>query len=65
VCMCIYTHPTHTLHVVYTDVGPEVGTRHLESPNLKNPDEINLGRSFFVYVYKVHICIRMLDGRAE
>jgi len=65
VYMCMYTHLTHTLHVGYTDVGPGVGTRHLEtrSPNLKNPDGTNLSRLFFVYVYKVHICICMLGGR--
>ena len=30
-CVCVYAH-AHTLHVVYSDVCPGVGTRHLESP---------------------------------
>jgi len=34
--------------------------RHLESP--KNPDGLNLGIHIFVYVYKVHMCMHMLEG---
>ena len=57
--VCIRTH-THTAHMGYLDVSPGVGMRHLEGP--KNPDGLNLGIYVFVYVYKVHICIYMLEG---
>jgi len=53
-CDSVYVN-THTLHMGYLDVGPGVGTRHLQGP--KNPDGLNLGIYVFVYVYKVHMCI--------
>jgi len=60
-CMCVYTH-THThMHVGYLDVSPGIGTRHLES--LKNPDGLNLGTYVFVCVYKIYMCIYMLEDR--
>ena len=34
--------------------------RHLEGP--KNPDGLNLGIHIFVYVYKVHMCMDMLES---
>ena len=34
--------------------------RHLEGS--KNPDGLNLGIHIFVYVYKVHMCMYMLEG---
>jgi len=37
--------------------------RHLEGP--KNPDGLNLGIHIFVYVYKVHMCMHMLEGRMK
>ena len=59
VCVCIRTH-THTVQLVYLDVSPGVGMKHLEGP--KNPDGLILGIHIFVYVYKVHMCIYMLRG---
>ena len=48
----------------YSDVSPGVGTslRHLKNP--KNPAGLYLGIPVhvFVYVYKVHMCICMLEG---
>ena len=58
VCVCIHKH-THTLHGGYSDVSPEVGTRHLQGP--KNPNEL-IFIFVFVYEYKVHISIYMLRG---
>ena len=41
-CMCVYTHThTHIAQMVYSDVSPKVGMRHLEGP--KDPDGLNLG----------------------
>jgi len=62
VCVCIRTH-THTVQLVYLDVSPGVGMKHLEGP--KNPDRLNLGIHVFVYVYKVHICMHMAKRRDE
>jgi hypothetical protein len=60
-CMCVYTH-THirTAHWVL-DVSPGVGpvTQHLKG--LKNPVGLTLGIYVFVCVYKVHMCIYMLE----
>ena len=59
-CMCVYTYThTHTAHGML-DVSPKVGTRHVDDP--KYPDGLNLGKYVFVYVYKVHICIHILEG---
>ena len=42
VYVCVYAHThTHTAQMGNSDVSPEVGMRHLESP--KNPDGLNLG----------------------
>jgi len=63
-CMCVYMHThTHTAHMGYpdSDVSPGVGMRHLEGP--KHPDELNLGIYVFVYVYKVHINMYVVEGR--
>ena len=61
-CRYVYSHRhTHTAHMVYLDVSPGVGMRHLEGP--KNPDGLNVDVHIFVYVYKVHTCIYMLRGR--
>jgi len=49
------------MHVGYLDVSPGIGTRHLES--LKNPDGLNLGTYVFVCVYKIYMCIYMLEDR--
>jgi len=57
--VCIRTH-THTAHMGSSDVSPGVAMRHLEGP--KNPDGLNLGMYVFVYVYKVHNCMYMLEG---
>jgi len=60
-CMCVYTHTrTHSTQMVYSDVSPGVGMRHLEGP--KNPDGVNPGTHTFVNVYKVHMCMYMLEG---
>jgi len=41
-CRYVYSHRhTHTAHMVYLDVSPGVGMRHLEGP--KNPDGLHLG----------------------
>jgi len=63
-CVCVYAH-AHTLHVVYSDVCPGVGTRHLESPEeiqMYCSDSIHIYRA----VYKVHmyIYIRWAEGRS-
>jgi len=60
-CKCVYMHPhTHTAHMRFSDVSPEVWMRHLEGP--KNPDGLNLSIYVFIYVYKVHRCMYMLEG---
>ena len=63
VCMRTHTH-THICiwHVgsCSRDVSPGVGTRHLEGP--KNPDRLNLGIHVFAYVFKVHMCVYMLEA---
>ena len=59
-CMRVYMHTHTNIAPGALDVSPGVGTRHLEGP--KNPDELNLGTSVFVHVYKVHMCIYMLGG---
>ena len=62
VYVCVYAH-THTL---YTDgvLGCEPRSRDetlgLEGP--KNPDGVNPGTHTFVNVYKVHMCMYMLEG---
>ena len=59
--VCVYAHThTHTAHMGYSIVSPEVGTRHLEGP--KNADGLHLGIYVFVHVYKVHMCMYMLGG---
>jgi len=53
-CVCVYTH-THTLHVVYSDVSPGVGTRHLDGP-----EEIQMYCSDCIHIYRAvtnHTCI--------
>jgi len=63
VCVCAHTH-THICiwHVgsCSRDVSPGIGTRHLEGP--KNPDRLNLGIHVFAYVFKVHMCVYMLEA---
>jgi len=60
-CRCVYTHThTHTAHMGYSDVSPGVGMRHPEGP--KNPDGPNLRIYVFVYMYRVRMCIYMLEG---
>jgi len=54
-CVCVHAH-THTLHVGYSDVSPDVGTRHLESPEeiqMCYSDSIHIYRA----VYEVHMYI--------
>ena len=61
-CVCVYTHThTHITQMVYLDVSPGVGIRHLEGS--KNSNGLNLGIHIFVYVYKLHMCMYMLGGR--
>jgi len=60
-CVCVYAH-AHTLHVGYSDVNPEVGTRHLESPEeiqMYCSDSIHIYRA----VYEVHMYVYMLSNR--
>ena len=60
VCVTVYTHThTHTAQMGYLDVSAGVGMRDLQDP--KNPDGLNLGTYIFVYVYKVHMCMYMLQ----
>ena len=45
-CVRLYAH-THTLHVRYLDVSPDVGTRYLESPA-----EIQMYCSNSIHMYR-------------
>jgi len=61
-CMCVYSHAhTHTAQMGYSDVSPRFGMIHLDGP--KNQVGLNLGIHIFVYVYKEHMCMYMLEGR--
>jgi len=60
VCVYAHTHIHLSLHLGSLDVSPRVRTRHLDG--LKNPDGLNPGIYVFVYLYKVHTCIYMLEG---
>jgi len=46
-CVCVYAH-THTLHVGYSDVSVDVGTRQLESP-----EEIQMYYTDSIHIYRV------------
>jgi len=50
----IRTH-THTLHVVYLDVSPGVGTRHLEGP--KDPNGLILDINVYPYMCAKYTCV--------
>jgi len=57
-CVCVCAH-AHTLHVGYSDVSPDVRTRHLEGPEeiqMYWSDNIHMYRA----VYEVHMYIYML-----